>query len=154
MKSLLLIAVVVYRLVSALGYGTIPIKFKGNTLSVDDYLQLDLCTSKWCLSDANRIVEEMSYNNSVNPCDDFNEFACGTFFRERAYNERYESVGFKTSYEKKLDEKRHKIFKAPIEDNDVKAVKVTKNFYKRCVTSSKQAFMSLVSVSKYLRLFF
>lgn len=79
----------------------------------------------------------MSYNNSVDPCDDFDEFACGTFFRERAYNERYETVGFKTNYRKKIDEKRHRMFKAPVVEEDVKAVKVVKNFYKRCVNSSE-----------------
>lgn len=138
MKSFILINVfVVYFVESSLGYGTIPIQYKGQTLSVEDYLKLDLCGNRWCLADANRIIQDMSYNNSVNPCDDFEEFACGTFYKERAYNERYETIGFKTSYGKTIDEMSHKILKAPIKDKDVKAVKVTKNFYKRCINSSK-----------------
>lgn len=122
------------------GYGTFPIKYKGNFLSLEEYDNLDLCSNKWCLDDANRIIEEMSYNDTIEPCEDFKEFVCGTFFKERALNERYEYIGFRRNYELKLDEERHKALKAPIDEKDGKAVKVTKNFYQRCINSSKFSF--------------
>lgn len=135
MKLLLIIVVCLFSTVFA--YGSFPIDFKGNTLSIEEYEKLELCQSKWCIEDANRILLEMSYNNSLDPCDNFVEFACGTFYKERAHNERYEYVGFMTNYMKRNDEKRSKVLKAHIKENDVKAVKVTKNFYQRCVSSSK-----------------
>lgn len=137
MKSLLIISVFVCFLVSVFGYGTIPISFKGNTLSAEEYEELDLCMNPWCLKDANRILLEMSYNNSIDPCEDFDEFTCGTFYRERAHNERYSSVGFEENYRKLIDEKRDRMLKILIKGNDLKIVKVTKNFYQRCVNWSK-----------------
>lgn len=122
------------------GYGTIPIELKGNTLSVEEYQKLDLCESKWCLEDANRILEDMSYNKSVTPCADFDEFTCGTFHQNRAHNERYEYVGYKKNYEKQIDEQLEKMLKFPIKDKEVKAVKLAKNFYQKCVNSSKLQF--------------
>lgn len=130
--------VVLFQLFSlSFGYGTIPIKYKGSLMTLADYEKLDLCENKWCLADANRILQDMSYNNSVSACEDFDEFACGTFKNERAFNERYENVGFIRDYELKIDEERHKALKAPITDTDCKAVKVTKNFYQRCIASSE-----------------
>lgn len=121
----------------ALGYGTIPVRNKGNSITVEEYEKLEFCDSKLCLSDANRILQEVSYNDSVLPCESFDEFACGTFYKDRAYNERYEYVGFLRNYELLIDEQRHKVLIAPAKEDDGKAVKVAKNFYKRCVTSSE-----------------
>lgn len=138
MRSFLIITFNVFCLVSlTLGYGSIPIELKRNILSLEEYHKLELCQSKWCLRDANRISEDMSYNNSENPCDDFAEFTCGTFHKDRAYNERYESVGFDETYKKQVDEQRDRMLKVPIKGDDVKAVKLAKNFYKRCLNSSE-----------------
>lgn len=127
----------------AFGYGTFPIKYKGNFLSLEEYEKLDLCSNKWCLNDANRIIEEMSYNETVEPCEDFSEFVCGTFFKERAWHERYEYIGFRRDYELKINVERHKALKVPIDEKDGKAVKVTKNFYQRCINSSTLIFIHI-----------
>lgn len=153
MGSLLFLAIITRLISASLAYGNIPIKFKGNTLCIQEYEQLDLCTNKWCLEDANRILLEMSYNNSVDPCDNFDEFVCGTFNKERAYNERYNTVGFKTFYKKLIDEKRDRMLRAPITDGDLKVVKVTKNFYQKCVNSSKSIFFLKMDMNNFLNLF-
>lgn len=117
------------------GYGSFPIKYKGSTLSVDDYHKLELCVNKFCIEDSNRILLEMSYNKSVDPCEDFNEFTCGTFFKERAYNERYAFIGYEENYKRTVQEKRNRILKAPINDNEPTTEKIMKTFHKQCINS-------------------
>lgn len=113
---------------SSLSYGPFPIKFIGNSLSLDAYNNLTFC-------DANSFIEYASYD-SINPCERFEDFTCGTFYNDRAWNERYEYIGFRRNYELRNDEKRHRVFKKPSEENEGKAVQIVKNFF-RCINWCK-----------------
>ena len=125
----------------SLEYGNFPIRFIGNYLTIDEYENLTLCDSKICLIDADTLIENASYNKSVLPCDDFNEFCCGTFLQDRALNERYESIGLKRELEVKNDEKMHRVLKQAVNEKDGKAVKIIKNFYQNCINWSELQFV-------------
>ena len=118
-------------------YGPYPVQYIGNFLTQEQYDNLTLCDSQLCLDDAQRLLSDASHDNK-DPCKSFTKFSCGTFFEKRAGNERYESVGFKRTYELKNDEKRHRVLKVRINENeDCKAVKIVKNFYQKCVSWSE-----------------
>lgn len=118
-------------------YGTFPIKYIGNFLTIEAYENLTLCDSSVCLMDSQRLVDDMSYDTRSNPCEGFKNFSCGTFYQFRAENERYDQIGFRRDYELRNDEKRHKALKAKIQDGDGKAVRVVKNFYQKCIDWSE-----------------
>lgn len=118
-------------------YGPFPVQYIGNILTQEQYDNLTLCDSQLCLDDAQRLINDASHEENADPCKSFVKFTCGTFFEKRAGNERYESVGFKRTYELKNDEKRHRVLKVKINANDGKAVKIVKNFYQKCINWSK-----------------
>lgn len=118
-------------------YGPFPVKFIGNSFSIETYNNLTLCDSEVCIKDAQRLISYASYDSEINPCNSFKNFSCGTFFQDRALNERYEIVGFQQDYKLRNDEKRHKVLKAKINKKDGKAVKVLKNFYQKCIDWSE-----------------
>ena len=124
----------------SLEYGNFPIKFIGNYLTINEYENLTLCDTKICLLDAQTLIEDASYNKSIHPCDDFNEFSCGTFLQDRALNERYESIGLERDLELTNDEKMHKVLKQTVNENDGKAVKIVKNVYQKCINWSELQF--------------
>lgn len=134
-KLLLCLLLVMVGVSSA--YGPFPVKYIGNYITVDAYNNLTLCDSKICLEDAERLISDASYDPTADPCVSFKNYSCGTFFHERALNERYETIGFRRNYELKNDEKRHKVLKATINENDGKTVKTVKNFYQKCINWSE-----------------
>jgi hypothetical protein len=122
---------------SSSSYGSFPSKYIGNYLTLEEYNNLTLCDSSICMNDAQRLIVEASYDTSIDPCKNFEKFACGTFYQERARNERYETVGFKKTFELRNDEKRHRALKVPVTKNDGKAVRIVKNLYQKCINWSK-----------------
>lgn len=118
-------------------YGTFPVKYIGNFITVEAYNNLTHCDSKICILDAQRLLADASYDSNDDPCVSFKNFSCGTFYHERALNERYEIVGFQKNYELRNLEKRHRVLKEAISINDGKAARIVKNFYQKCINWSE-----------------
>lgn len=67
---------------------TFDIQFLGDYLTDDQYYKQEKCLKKYCIVDGDELFYAASRNTSIRPCDDFKEFAMGTFFKYRALNER------------------------------------------------------------------
>jgi hypothetical protein len=63
-------------------------QFLGNYLTDEEYKNRELCSSHHCILDNDRLFYSATQNSSILPCDDFKEFAMGTFLQYRALNER------------------------------------------------------------------
>lgn len=123
-------------------YGTFPVKYIGSSISVEEYNNLTHCDSKICILDAQRLIADASYDPHDDPCVSFRNFSCGTFYNERALNERYEIVGFPKNFELRNNEKRHRVLKGKILESDGKAVKIVKNFYQKCINWSESTLIN------------
>ena len=60
-----------------------PIKYIDKTYSIQEFKKLDICTSKVCLKDVQRFMSYVSHKNDSDPCVNFDEFACGGFYKDR-----------------------------------------------------------------------
>lgn len=136
MSSLYLVSFC-FLFVELAAYGPFPIQYIGNYLTINQYDNLTLCQSKICLLDSEKLIASASYISNLNPCESFRNFTCGTFYEDRALNERYESIGFQRDLEVRNDEKRHKALKGATRTDDGKAVRIVKNLYQKCIDWSE-----------------
>lgn len=76
-------------------------------------------------------------DRSVNPCDDFYQFACGKFLKETQIPEDKTSVTtFSDISDTLLDQLKNIITKPP-SDTDIKPFKMAKYLYKACMDKSE-----------------
>lgn len=107
----------------------------GNFLTEDQASNLELCSSKFCLLDAGRLLEAATSDRQVNPCEDFKEFSMGNFIKYRALHDRYDRVGFLYDVLSTHQERQRKALKASIVEGESRVFKIVKNFFQQCVDS-------------------
>lgn len=111
------------------------IQIFGDYVHHENYKSRNFCSTKYCIFDNNRLIEGMSQNKTIRPCDDFKTFAMGEFLATRVVNERYPLLGFELEVVRIYNEKMRKILELPIADDETKMFKVVKSFYQKCVDS-------------------
>lgn len=121
----------------------VDVQYLGDYLSPDEISQDNLCGTKECLLDANRLVDAATRQWSVKPCEDFREFSMGNFIKLKALHDRYDRVGFLFDVLALHYERQRKAFAEPIAESDPRAFKIVKNFFQKCIDSS------VYSVTRY-----
>lgn len=111
------------------------IQFIGDYVSEAEEAARNFCESKYCLLDANNLFVAASQNKSVRPCDDFKEFALGTFIKYRAINDRDIHSGFGNDVHNKYLLRLRKALAAKVNDKDTNVTRTIKRFYAQCVSS-------------------
>lgn len=76
------------------------------------------------------VIDNM--DQSVNPCDDFYQFACGNFLKQTVVEEDIASQTPLNAIEGSIQKKLLKILTEPIQPNEQKPLKMAKLFYKSC----------------------
>ena len=113
-------------------------QYLGNYYSIDEYNSLELaCANKYCLLDANRLLLAATQNASIEPCDDFLTFTMDEFIKYGALHDRYAFLGFQGEVKHMHKERQRKVVAARITTNDIRPLKVAKNYFKNCVNSSE-----------------
>ena len=118
-----------------------PVQYIGNSFSVEEYKELNICYSRICLKDAKRYVANVSYRNDSDPCVDFREFACGHFHEFRATNDRHYDIGFRNELERQNQHYLKRILRKKIKKEEPKIIKVLKRYYQKCVSSGEVIFL-------------
>lgn len=113
------------------------VSYIGSEVDFETYKSFKICESKVCLLDADRLQQSAAHNESIDPCVNFSEFACGSFWKYRALNERYSDIGFESDLNLQYFEQRRKSLAAPVKNNEIPAIVVAQNFFKRCINSSE-----------------
>lgn len=111
-------------------------QYLGDTFTFEQYNKMDLaCDSKYCLRDAQILLLAATQNDTIKPCEKFDEFALGWFIEFGALNERYRAIGFDHDINSLSLERHRKVVAATIKSTDNRPMKIAKNFYQNCVTS-------------------
>lgn len=111
------------------------LQFIGDYVSEEDASARDYCGTKYCLTDGEILFSAASQNKSTEPCDDFKEFSLGQFIKYRALNDRRRKNGFMLDVESAHSERQRKVLSETVKENDTLVVKVTKNYFAKCVDS-------------------
>ncbi|XP_037090373.1 neprilysin-2-like isoform X3 [Pollicipes pollicipes] len=90
----------------------------------------DICFTKGCVQAAYTIMTNM--DTSVNPCDDFYEFACGSFLKSTVIPDEKTSISQFTVVADALKNKMRKLVEAPVAEDEPEATKLIKNLYVSC----------------------
>ncbi|XP_044010149.1 neprilysin-2-like [Aphidius gifuensis] len=108
--------------ISGLVFGTQPSSADNNAS--------DICETHACVHAASRIIK--MGNPSVEPCDDFYEFACGSFVNPTESDRKSIVMDTFTELTSKFNKKLEKILEQNITINDFKYLKLAKTLYKIC----------------------
>lgn len=90
-----------------------------------------LCLTSGCIATASRILNAM--DSSVEPCDDFYQFACGKFVRETYIPDDKLTVDTFNRLADQIDIQLRTIIEADIAANESKVFKLVKKMYKSCM---------------------
>lgn len=98
------------------------------------YNQMKRCVTNDCNETAFQIKSYI--DKSIDPCENFYNFACGNYIKNIEIPEGRASVDLFTSAEDSVSEQLHKIINGPPNVNDTKPVQLAKNFYSSCLNES------------------
>ena len=107
-----------------------------------------VCLSKDCIAASHRIFEWM--DDQVDPCHDFNKFACGGFHKSTIIPDELPSwKSFGVLFEKLVNDGR-KLLGEKITENDFESYKKAKGYYKSCMNEKKQIELGIQPLKKVL----
>ena len=92
-----------------------------------------ICLTPACIYAASEIIQRM--DGTVNPCDDFYKFACGSFIKETKIPDDKTEVNIESLIQDKLQEQLKNILSESIEENE--PFNLAKKFYEACMNKSK-----------------
>ena len=95
----------------------------------------EVCETKLCLLDANRLLDASTDLWTINPCSDFKEFSVGNFIRYKALHDRYDRIGFLYDTLSAHHGRLRKLLSAPIRETESFVSKIAKNFFQKCINS-------------------
>ncbi|KAF7990966.1 hypothetical protein HCN44_000771 [Aphidius gifuensis] len=105
-------------------------EFRGYQPSSDANDAFDVCETQACVNAASRIIK--MGNPSVEPCEDFYEFACGGFLNSTESTRNSIEIDSFTEVDTKFYKRLEKILEQNITTNDFKYLKLAKSLYKIC----------------------
>ncbi|KAG1943988.1 membrane metallo-endopeptidase-like [Pimephales promelas] len=94
----------------------------------------DVCLTPHCIEAAGSILSKM--DQSVDPCDDFYQYACGGWLRDNPIPEDLSSYGIYPWLRQNVDLKLKELLEQPIQGEDIEAVKKAKVLYTSCMNES------------------
>lgn len=95
----------------------------------------DMCLTPDCIHSASSIMEKL--DSSINPCDDFYDFACGNFIKTTNIPDDKSSVNMFSVIEDRLADQLSSLLASDPGFNDIKPFILAKFMYASCVATSE-----------------
>jgi len=94
----------------------------------------EYCLTPGCVKAA-AVVLNM-YDNTVDPCEDFYKFSCGTFLKESVIPDHKKAVGVGSLMKDVLNERLRKLFEGKGQAGEPKVFGDVRNYYNSCMNQS------------------
>lgn len=101
-------------------------------------ISTEQCYSLSCVHAAKTTIDRM--NSKINPCDDFYEYACGTFLEKTHPPDDKNVVDSLSLTSEKLTEQLLTLLSKPSYENESKLHKLAKQTYKSCLNIGNYLF--------------
>ncbi|KAL7840654.1 hypothetical protein AOLI_G00259770 [Acnodon oligacanthus] len=109
----------------------------------------EFCLSSECIEAAGSILNKMDL--SVQPCEDFYQYACGGWLQENPIPEDSSSYGIYPWLRQNVDLKLKELLEQPTADSDIEAVKKAKVLYRSCMNETALELLDAKPLLKELR---
>lgn len=111
--------------------------------------QAGVCMTKGCVTSAAKLIENM--DSSVEPCDDFFEYACGNFLKRKTIPDEKSSISQFSEVSDVLQEKLRTLVDAKENSEDTPSSRMVKKLYKSCMDTESIAARGLEPLKEVLR---
>lgn len=96
----------------------------------------NVCSSPVCESEAESVLAKL--DETVDPCEDFYRFACGSFLNSTAIPDDKTSVEAFTLLDDRLKEQLNEVLNSSITGDDIGPFVNSKKLYKACLNEGKR----------------
>lgn len=127
------------------------LQFIGDYVSEEEAKSRDFCETKYCLFDSQSLFLGATQNISIKPCEDFREFALGTFIKYKSVNDRDPYAGLLIDIQDIFYERLRKLLASAINANDSRVIKGIKSLYAKCVSSDYVNRNGVREIREYLK---
>jgi neprilysin len=107
------------------------------------------CTTRACIRAANEMFQNM--NTSVDPCDDFFQFSCGSFVQNQRIPEDQSSQTLFGILRKTLTNGVSYLLEEPITNKDIISTKNAKRLYRSCIDEAQIELTGEQSFLKFIQ---
>jgi len=107
------------------------------------------CTTKACIDAAADILARL--DKSVDPCEDFYDFACGNYIKKAEIPGHKEGVSTKSEVSDKLKKQVAELLEGDIKATEPKPVRLTKSMYQSCMNQKKIEEKGLTPLKNILK---
>ncbi|KAF5280980.1 hypothetical protein FQR65_LT14904 [Abscondita terminalis] len=109
----------------------------------------NICLTSGCVHTASHILKNM--DQSIDPCDDFYEFACGNFIKNTNIPDDKSSVTSFSVISDLLQEQLRSMIEEPVKPNEPKSFVLLKKIYKTCMNKTAIEQDGLVTIKSILK---
>lgn len=106
----------------------------------------ELCLTPLCIKAAANILDRI--DETVKPCDDFYNFACGQYVKNTVIPEDKVSVDSFSVVRDSLSEQLKNIITSPIDESDIEPFKKVKKFFSACMDKETIEKRELEGINK------
>lgn len=108
-----------------------------------------ICLTPGCIHTASEVLKQM--DSSVEPCDDFYQFACGNFLKTTNIPDHKSSVTSFSMIGDTLQEQLRTMIEEPIKPEEPKPFQLTKKLYQACMNKTLIEMDGLTTIKEILK---